>query len=48
MSLFPAYRICPKCKCVYSFNPDVGQLYCPNCGPLVTKVLLDMLFQNKE
>ena len=48
MSLFPVYRICPKCKRINSFNPDVGRLYCPTCGPLTTKILLDRLLKRKR
>lgn len=25
---------CPKCKKPYFWNPDVGQIECPNCGRL--------------
>lgn len=33
MSLVPVYRICPKCKNKYSWNPDAGEMFCPRCGP---------------
>ena len=29
---------CSKCKEVYFWNPDVGEVFCPYCGP---KVCLD-------
>ena len=32
MSLKAEYRKCPKCKRMYPFNPDVGQMWCPHCG----------------
>ena len=32
MSLLPMYKICPKCKRKYSWNPDVGKIHCPHCG----------------
>ena len=47
MSLVPVYRICPKCKRIYSFNPDVGRLYCPTCGPIIAKILLESLLKKK-
>ncbi len=31
MSLRPLYKKCPVCKMVYSWNPDVGQMFCPYC-----------------
>ncbi|MBQ0100298.1 MAG: hypothetical protein KBS39_02175 [Lachnospiraceae bacterium] len=31
MSLLPEKRKCPKCGKIYSFNPDVGKIFCPNC-----------------
>ena len=31
MSIVPEYRKCKKCGKLYSFNPDVGQMRCPNC-----------------
>ncbi len=32
MSLVADWRICPKCKRKYSFNPDVGNFTCPYCS----------------
>ena len=34
MTIVPMYKKCPKCKKSYSWNPDVGKMWCPNCGPL--------------
>ena len=34
MTLKPMYRKCPKCKKTYSWNPDVGKMFCPGCGSL--------------
>lgn len=31
MSLRPVHRRCPVCKMMYSWNPDVGQIFCPYC-----------------
>ena len=33
MTLVPVYKKCPKCKKKYSWNPDVGHMWCPTCGP---------------
>ena len=32
MTMLPMYKKCPKCKKSYSWNPDVGNMWCPNCG----------------
>ena len=32
MTLRPMYRKCPKCKKTYTWNPDVGKMFCPRCG----------------
>lgn len=34
MTMIPVMKKCPKCKKKYSWNPDVGKLWCPTCGPL--------------
>ncbi len=34
MTLRLMYRKCPMCKKRYPWNPDLGQLLCPRCGPL--------------
>lgn len=34
MSIIPIYKICPRCKRSYSWNPDVGKVFCPYCGGL--------------
>ena len=33
MTIVPVFKKCPKCKKKYSWNPDVGHMWCPNCGP---------------
>ena len=33
MTIVPMFKKCPKCKKKYSWNPDVGHMWCPNCGP---------------
>ena len=47
MTIRPEYRICPKCKRRYSWNPDVGKMWCPSCGPSLMKeggkIILDLL-----
>lgn len=32
MTLIPVYKKCPRCKKKYSWNPDVGHMWCPDCG----------------
>lgn len=34
MTMVPMWKKCPRCKRRYSWNPDVGQMWCPHCGPL--------------
>ena len=34
MTMVPMWKKCPRCKKRYSWNPDVGQMWCPHCGPL--------------
>ena len=34
MTLAPMFKVCPKCKKIYSWNPDVGRIICPRCGSL--------------
>ena len=40
MSMLPMYKMCPVCKRRYSWNPDVGQMFCPRCKvpPVVKRV----------
>lgn len=47
----PMYKMCPKCKRMYSWNPDVGKMYCPRCGSMGAqgiKLLLDILKKRKK
>lgn len=32
MSMMPIYKVCPRCRRRYLWNPDTGQTGCPNCG----------------
>ena len=34
MTIIPMFKMCPKCKKKYSWNPDVGKINCPRCGYL--------------
>lgn len=34
MTMLPMYKKCSRCKRKYSWNPDVGKMWCPYCGPL--------------
>ena len=31
MTMLPMYKKCPICKRTYSWNPDVGRMFCPYC-----------------
>lgn len=31
MTMDLKWKTCPKCHKKYSWNPDVGQMMCPNC-----------------
>jgi len=50
MSMVPEKRICPRCKRAYSWNPDVGRMFCPHCGGLgkAPETVLDKLFKKKK
>ncbi len=45
MSLIPMYRRCPRCGRIYSYNPDVGQLSCPNCGLSFLQSVVKTIFK---
>ena len=32
MSFVPEWRICPRCKRKYSWDPDVENIMCPYCS----------------
>lgn len=32
MTMMPMYKKCPVCKRKYSWNPDVGKMFCPYCA----------------
>lgn len=51
MTMLPMYRNCPICKKRYSWNPDVGIMFCPRCkGSLFQKgsKILQKLFKKKK
>ncbi len=37
MSTMEQFKLCPKCKKLYSWNPSVGSMWCPACGPSANK-----------
>ena len=47
MTIVPQYKICPRCKRRYSWNPDIGQMWCPFCGPKSTAGAGDILWVKK-
>ena len=56
MTMMPVYKRCPICLRKYSWNPDIGQLWCPYCGKkgipgieeLPLKILKKTLWKRKE
>lgn len=34
MTMVQMYKKCSRCKRRYSWNPDVGKMWCPYCGQL--------------
>ena len=32
MTMLPIWKKCPLCGKKYSWNPDVGKMWCPQCG----------------
>lgn len=34
MTLVPVFKKCPICKKKYSWNPGIGKMWCPDCGPM--------------
>ena len=36
MTMVPMYKKCQRCNKMYSWNPDVGKMWCPTCGPMRT------------
>lgn len=39
--MVPMYKRCNVCGRRYSWNPDVGQMYCPSCGSFRQKKALE-------
>ena len=56
MTMMPMFKICPKCKKKYSWNPDVGKMSCPRCGSLglpgvgdiVGSTILEILMKTRK
>jgi len=50
MTMMPMYKTCPKCHKKYSWNPDVGKMFCPHCGGVGKhkKGVLDIIFGKKK
>jgi len=50
MTMMPMWKTCPKCHKKYDWNPDVGNITCPNCHGLgnVKSGILDNLFSKKD
>lgn len=48
MTIMPMFKICPKCKRRYSWNPDAGNMWCPYCGLLSVTTIVNNLCKNKN
>lgn len=50
MTIVPIWKICHKCHKQYSWNPDVGQMFCPYCSGLGKKsaTLLDIIVKKNK
>ena len=48
MTMVPMYKKCPRCKRRCSWNPDVGRMWCPYCGPLGKPGWGDFLWKKME
>lgn len=50
MTMMPMYKTCPKCHKKYSWNPDIGKMFCPHCGGVgkPKKGVLDTIFGKKK
>lgn len=50
MTMMPMYKTCPKCHKKYSWNPDVGKMFCPHCGGMgkTPKGILEKLLGKKK
>lgn len=52
MSIREVRKLCPKCKRMYSWNPDAGRMWCPYCGMTIlnnekTLNILNKIFGKK-
>ena len=48
MTIMPVYKKCSICKKKYSWNPDVGRMWCPQCGPMGTPGMGDIPFEKDK
>lgn len=48
MTIMPMFKICPKCKRKYSWNPDAGNMWCPHCGLLSVTTIVNNLRKKKN
>ena len=48
MTIMPMFKIRPKCKREYSWNPDAGNMWCPYCGPLAIPTIVHNLRKKKN
>ena len=48
MTMLPKWKTCLKCHQMYSWNPDVGEIRCPRCHPIVGIDIGRLLFEHKK
>ncbi|MGN0438460.1 MAG: hypothetical protein ACI4F4_08070 [Lachnospiraceae bacterium] len=48
MTMVPMFKTCSKCKRKYAWNPDVGKMWCPYCGPISMPGLGDLPRKKKN
>ncbi|MCR4610611.1 MAG: hypothetical protein K5644_01815 [Lachnospiraceae bacterium] len=48
MSIMQTYKRCPICKRKYPFNPDIGKMWCPHCGPASMPGAGDIPWEGEE
>ena len=46
MTIIPISKVCTKCHKKYTWNPDVGKIFCPYCHGLGEKK--NSLFRKRE
>ena len=50
MTMVPIWKTCPFCGKMYSWNPDVGNMFCPRCSNKDEKSIkvIGIIFKQKN